>query len=180
MSRSISSLWAKSGFPKSRLFKAKIYHLAEAKFIGQTVHCPPPALCAAPDPAGGNPETFGRVQVELKTDHLRQPKATVAVEGLRNMFGDDVKAQSDVMLGAVPKTKDDSLYYLKLRPSGGSRFETGLRGRGKDCPGSQGPPCFGDLFCNPRLISISVREPSAMSKSTTPSFLRWADIALSV
>lgn len=131
-------------------FKVKVYHLAEAKLIGQTVHCQPMASCSAPEPQGGNPETFGRVQVELKTDHLRQPKATVAVEGLRNVFADDVKAQSDVTLGAVPKTKDDSLYYLKFDHQAGPGSKPGYAVEAKIAP-DLGPPLFWGFVLQPAL-----------------------------
>ena len=141
---------SKVRFSEVTALKAKIYHLAEAKLIGQTVHCPPPALCAAPDPAGGNPETYGRVQVELKTDHLRQPKATVAVEGLQNLFGDNIKAQSDVMMGAVPKTKDDSLYYLKFDHQAGPGSKPGYAVEAKIAP-DLGPPMFWGFVLQPAL-----------------------------
>jgi hypothetical protein len=130
--------------------KVKTYHTVKAELVGAPVHCPPPRPCAAPQPRGGNPETFGRMRVELTTDRLRQAKATVAVEGIANLFTDTVKAQSDVTLGAVPKTKDDSLLYLKFDHQAGLGSKPGYAIEAKIAP-DLGPPMWGGFVWQPAL-----------------------------
>jgi hypothetical protein len=130
--------------------KVKTYHTVEAALVGAPVHCPPPAPCAAPPPQGGNPETFGRMRVELTTDRLRQAKATVAVEGIANLFAETLKAQSDVTLGAVPKTKDDSLLYLKFDHQAGPGSKPGYAIEAKIAP-LLGPPMWGSFVWQPAL-----------------------------
>jgi len=131
-------------------FKVKIYHTVTARLIGRTVHCLPAAPCQALDPHEANPEAYGRLQVQLKNDRLRQPKATVAVEGLRNLFADDIKAQNDVTLGAVPKTKDDSIYYLKFDHQAGPGAKPGYAIEAKIAP-LLGAPQFGGFVWQPAI-----------------------------
>ena len=137
-------------FAEISALKFRTYHAAKAEFVGAPVHCPPPEPCAAPRPQAGNAETYGRMRVELTTDRLRQAKATVAVDGITNLFADKVKAQSDVTLGAVPKTKDDSLLYLKFDHQAGPGSKPGYAVEAKIAP-DLGPPMWGGFVWQPAL-----------------------------
>jgi hypothetical protein len=86
----------------------------------------------------------------LTTDRLRQPKATLEVEGLQDLFGDPLKIQSDVTLGAVPKTKDDSMFYLKLDHQAGPGSAPGYAIEVKLAP-DLGPPSIGGFTWRPAL-----------------------------
>jgi len=90
------------------------------------------------------------MRVELTTDRLRQAKATVVVEGVKNLFTDTVKSQSEVTLGAVPKTKDDSLLYLKFDHQAGPGSKPGYAIEAKIAP-HLGPPMWGGFVWQPAL-----------------------------
>jgi hypothetical protein len=138
-------------FAEIGVLKTKIYHKANTVPIGATVpYCAPPAVCVVPSPAADNPETFGRAQVTLITDRLHQPKATLHVEGLGDLFGDPLKIQNDVTLGAVPKTKDDSMWYLKVDHQAGPGSKPGYAIEAKLSP-DLGPPSFGGFTWRPAL-----------------------------
>jgi hypothetical protein len=84
-------------FVEISVLKTKIYHKANTVPIGATVqYCAPTAVCPVLRPAADNPETFGRARVTLVSDRLHQPKATLEVQGLQDLFGDPLKIQNDV------------------------------------------------------------------------------------
>jgi hypothetical protein len=148
---------ALDAFPLSQIkfaeispLKVKTFHTVKAELLGAPIHCPPAGPCMAPQPQGGNPETFGRMRVELTTDRLRQAKATVDVEGVTNLFADKIKAQNDVTLGAVPKTKDDSQLYLKFDHQAGPGSKPGYAIEAKIAP-QLGPPMWGGFVWQPAL-----------------------------
>ncbi|HMJ23358.1 MAG TPA: hypothetical protein VK513_15685, partial [Terriglobales bacterium] len=63
---------------------------------------------------------------------------------------DAVKAQSDVTLGAVPKTKDDSVFYLKFDHQAGPESKPGYSIEAKIAP-DLGPPMRGGFVWQPAL-----------------------------
>jgi hypothetical protein len=131
--------------------RVKRYHDMKPELVGPTVPCHLPTPCAPPPPPpGGDPGAFGRVKISLDTDELRQAKATLAVEGLVDLFGQSLKAQSDVTLGAVPKTKDDSLYYLKFDHQAGRGSKPGYAIEAKLAP-DLGPPMWSGFVWQPAL-----------------------------
>jgi hypothetical protein len=97
-----------------------------------------------------SPAVYGRAQVKLDTDHLYQAKATLTVTGLNGVFDQPLKIQSDIALGAVPKTKDDSAFYLKLDHQAGPGSKPGLALEARIAP-SLGRPLAGGLFWKPAL-----------------------------
>jgi hypothetical protein len=131
--------------------KTKVYHKAISVPIRTPVpDCGASATCPPPSPAEENVETFGRAKVTLMTDHLEQPKATLGVEGLRDFFGDTVKIQNEVTLGAVPKTKDDSTWYFKVDHEAGPGSLPGYAIEAKIAP-TLGRPSIGGFTWQPAL-----------------------------
>ena len=138
-------------FAEVSALKVKKYHKARTLPGGSTVPaCAAGAICPPPAPFEGNPETFGRARVTLLTDHLLQPKATLIVDGLKDLFGDTLKIESDVTLGAVPKTKDDSQWYAKLDYQAGPGSTPGYAIEAKLAP-QLGRPTLGGFTWKPAL-----------------------------
>jgi hypothetical protein len=138
-------------FAEISALRIKTYHTARTVPKGTMVPlCSLGAICPAPEPFQDNPETFGRAQVTLTSSHLRQPKATLEVDGLSDFFGDTLKIQNDVTLGAVPKTKDDSLWYVKLDYQAGPGSTPGYAIEAKLAP-RLGRPTFGGFTWTPAL-----------------------------
>lgn len=138
-------------FAEISALKTKIYHRAKTVPKGTTVPpCAPAVICPPPEPFQDNPETFGRAEVTLTSDHLQQPKATLEVDGLRDFFGDILKIQNDVTLGAVPKTKDDSMWYLKVDHQAGPGSKPGYAIEAKLAP-LLGRRTFGDFTWRPAI-----------------------------
>jgi hypothetical protein len=138
-------------FAEISALRTKTYHKAKTTPEGSPVPaCAPGAICPPPDPFGDNPETFGRARVTLTADHLQQPKATLMVDGLNDFFGDTLKMENDVTLGAVPKTKDDSMWYLKLDHQAGPGSKPGYAIEAKLAP-QLGRPTFGGFTWKPAL-----------------------------
>jgi hypothetical protein len=138
-------------FAEISALKIKTYHKALTVPKGTPVPpCAPGRICPVPKPSEDNPETFGRALVSLTTGHLLQPKATLEVDGLRDFFGDTLKIQNEVTLGAVPKTKDDSMWYLKLDHQTGPGSKPGYAIEAKLAP-QLGRPTFGGFTWRPAL-----------------------------
>ena len=139
-------------FAEVILSKLPAYHLATTQPIGPTVtECQANGTCPVP-PLGEHqrPADYGRALVKLDTDHLYQAKATLAVTGLNGVFNQPLKIQSDIALGAVPKTKDDSAFYLKLDHQAGPGSKPGLALEARIAP-SLGRPLAGGAFWKPAL-----------------------------
>lgn len=127
--------------------KTKVYHKTNSSPVGTTVPgCDPTGSCEARE----NAETFGRARVTLTADRLSQPKATLEVQGLRDFFGDTLKIQNDVTLGAVPKTKDDSTWYLKVDHEAGPGSKPGYAIEAKLAP-TLGRPGIAGFTWQPAL-----------------------------
>jgi hypothetical protein len=130
--------------------KTQIYHKATYRPIGAPVACGATGPCPDPPPAQSNAETFGRAQVTLTTDRLSQPKATLRIEGLLDFFGDTLKIQNDVTLGAVPKSKTDSSWYFKVDHEAGPGSTPGYAIEAKVAP-ALGGPALGGFTWQPAL-----------------------------
>jgi hypothetical protein len=138
-------------FAEISALKTRINHKTKTIPIGATVPpCAPAAPCPAPSPSEDNPETFGRARLFLTSDHLHQPKATLEVQGLQDCFADPLKIQNDVALGAVPKTKDESMWYLKVDHQAGPGSKPGYAIEAKLAP-ELGRPTVGGFTWRPAL-----------------------------
>jgi hypothetical protein len=138
-------------FAEISALKTRINHKTKTMPVGTTVpQCAPAGPCPAPPPSEDNPETFGRARLFLTSDHLHQPKATLEVQGLQDCFGDPLKIQNDVTLGAVPKTKDESMWYLKVDHQAGPGSKPGYAIEAKIAP-DLGRPTFGGFTWRPAL-----------------------------
>jgi hypothetical protein len=136
-------------FAEVILGNLRTYHLAKTQPRGPTVtECQAQASCPAPDTE--NPGNYGRAAVTLVTDHLYQSKATLEITGLTNLFDQPLKIQNDVVLGAVPSTKDDSMWYLKLDHQAGVGSKPGFAIEARIAP-TLGRPVLGEFFWKPAL-----------------------------
>ena len=107
-------------FAEIGLLKNEIGHESRSESRGTLVtECMAAGTCPEPQPRLDTPETYGLVVVTLTEDLLRQAEARVRVTGLKDVFGQPLRAESKVTLGGVPKTKDDSDYYFKFSHQAG-------------------------------------------------------------
>ncbi|MGD0498189.1 MAG: hypothetical protein ABSC23_07110 [Bryobacteraceae bacterium] len=134
-------------FAEVGALKVLTYHDSESLPLGATVpECSAPAGCPEPQVASGNPVSFGRAQVVLASDRLHQPKVTVQVTGFHDIFGDELKIKNEVALGSAPKTKDDSMYYLKVNHQAGPGAKPGFVVEAKVAPQLGRPSVLGFLW----------------------------------
>ncbi len=137
-------------FAEVILSKLRIYHQAMTQPKGPTVtECQANETCpVAPLGEHQSPADYGRAFVKLETDHLYQAKATLDVTGLNDAFNQPLKIQNEVALGAIPKTKDDAAWYLKLDHQAGPGSKPGVAIEAKVAP-TLGRPLAGGFFWQP-------------------------------
>jgi hypothetical protein len=132
------------------LGNVRVQHLATTVPLKDSIVTECQANASCPPPQTTQPQVYGRAEVTLTLDHLYQPKATLQVTGLTDIFKQLLKIQSDVTLGAVPKTKDDSQWYLKLDHQAGPGSKPGVAIEAKIAP-TLGRPLLGGFFFQPAL-----------------------------